>query len=73
MARAGTGAAAGNGNASSCADNIGELLEPERRGIIEHEILPPYLARRRWFAAKDDGRTAEHRLCPCGSDPRTDR
>jgi len=32
---------------------IGELLSPEPKRIIEQEILAPYLARRRWFAAKD--------------------
>ncbi|MGC2024293.1 alpha-glucosidase C-terminal domain-containing protein, partial [Bradyrhizobium sp.] len=32
---------------------IGELLAPEPKRIIEQEILAPYLARRRWFAAKD--------------------
>jgi maltose alpha-D-glucosyltransferase/alpha-amylase len=32
---------------------IGELSEPEPRRMIEQEVLTPYLARRRWFAAKD--------------------
>jgi maltose alpha-D-glucosyltransferase / alpha-amylase len=34
-------------------NEIGELLSPEPKRIIEQEILGPYLARRRWFAAKD--------------------
>ena len=34
-------------------NEIGELLAPEPRRVIEQEILGPYLARRRWFAAKD--------------------
>ena len=34
-------------------NEIGELLAPEPRRVIEQEILAPYLARRRWFAAKD--------------------
>jgi maltose alpha-D-glucosyltransferase/alpha-amylase len=34
-------------------NEIGELLAPETKRIIEQEILVPYLARRRWFAAKD--------------------
>ncbi len=34
-------------------DEIGELLAPEPKRVIEQEILAPYLARRRWFAAKD--------------------
>ncbi|HUC17143.1 MAG TPA: maltose alpha-D-glucosyltransferase [Acetobacteraceae bacterium] len=33
--------------------DIAELLEPEPRRMIEREIFPAYLARRRWFAAKD--------------------
>ena len=33
--------------------DIAELAEAEPRRLIEQEILPPYLARRRWFAAKD--------------------
>ncbi|MGH7117559.1 MAG: putative maltokinase, partial [Acetobacteraceae bacterium] len=32
---------------------IGELLSPEPKRMIEQEILSPYLTRRRWFAAKD--------------------
>ena len=34
-------------------NEIGELLATEPKRIIEQEILAPYLARRRWFAAKD--------------------
>ena len=34
-------------------NEIGELLAPETKRVIEQEILVPYLARRRWFAAKD--------------------
>src|SRR5271165_5753344 len=34
-------------------NEIGELLAPEPRRVIEQEILASYLARRRWFAAKD--------------------
>ncbi len=34
-------------------NEIGELLASEPRRVIEQEILPPYLALRRWFAAKD--------------------
>src|SRR5208282_4944609 len=34
-------------------NEIGELLAPEPKRVIEQEILVPYLARRRWFAAKD--------------------
>ena len=34
-------------------NEIGELLAPEPRRVIEQEILAPYLSRRRWFAAKD--------------------
>ena len=33
--------------------DVSELAEPEPRRTIEQEILRPYLARRRWFAAKD--------------------
>ena len=33
--------------------DIAELPEPEPRRMIEREVLTPYLARRRWFAAKD--------------------
>jgi maltose alpha-D-glucosyltransferase / alpha-amylase len=33
--------------------DIADLLEPEPRRIIEQYVLQPYLARRRWFAAKD--------------------
>jgi maltose alpha-D-glucosyltransferase/alpha-amylase len=32
---------------------ITELLAPEPKRMIERDILPPYLARRRWFAQKD--------------------
>ena len=34
-------------------NEIGELLAPEPKRVIEQEILPAYLAERRWFAAKD--------------------
>ena len=34
-------------------NEIGELLAPEPKRVLEQEILAPYLARRRWFAAKD--------------------
>ena len=34
-------------------NELGELLSSEPKRLIEQEILPPYLARRRWFAAKD--------------------
>ncbi|HTU55858.1 MAG TPA: maltose alpha-D-glucosyltransferase [Acetobacteraceae bacterium] len=33
--------------------DIADLAEAEGLRLIEQEILPPYLARRRWFAAKD--------------------
>jgi maltose alpha-D-glucosyltransferase/alpha-amylase len=33
---------------------IAEVLETPARQVLEAEILPPYLALRRWFAAKDD-------------------
>jgi maltose alpha-D-glucosyltransferase/alpha-amylase len=33
--------------------DIAEFLETEPRRLIETEILPPYLALRRWFAAKN--------------------
>jgi maltose alpha-D-glucosyltransferase / alpha-amylase len=32
---------------------IGELLAPVPKRVVQQEILGPYLARRRWFAAKD--------------------
>ncbi len=31
-----------------------EILDPAHRMILERDILPAYLARRRWFAAKDE-------------------
>ena len=33
---------------------IAEILDPAHRAILERDILPAYLARRRWFAAKDE-------------------
>jgi maltose alpha-D-glucosyltransferase/alpha-amylase len=32
---------------------LGEVLQDANRQLLEGEILPPYLALRRWFAAKD--------------------
>jgi maltose alpha-D-glucosyltransferase/alpha-amylase len=32
---------------------LGEVLQDANRHMLETEILPPYLALRRWFAAKD--------------------
>jgi maltose alpha-D-glucosyltransferase/alpha-amylase len=32
---------------------LGEVLQETNRQLLEGEILPPYLALRRWFAAKD--------------------
>jgi maltose alpha-D-glucosyltransferase/alpha-amylase len=32
---------------------LGEVLQDSNRRMLETEILPPYLALRRWFAAKD--------------------
>jgi maltose alpha-D-glucosyltransferase/alpha-amylase len=32
---------------------LGEVLQDSNRRLLESEILPPYLALRRWFAAKD--------------------
>ncbi len=32
---------------------LGEVLQEANRRLLEKEILPPYLALRRWFAAKD--------------------
>ncbi|WP_456307074.1 maltose alpha-D-glucosyltransferase [Neoroseomonas terrae] len=32
--------------------SLAEILEPAARKIIETDILPPYLTRRRWFAGK---------------------
>ncbi|TXL75198.1 maltose alpha-D-glucosyltransferase [Vineibacter terrae] len=33
---------------------IGELLTPPSRAILETEVLPAYLPKRRWFSAKQD-------------------
>ncbi len=32
---------------------VAEVLEPVRRQVLENESLPAYLAKRRWFASKD--------------------
>jgi maltose alpha-D-glucosyltransferase/alpha-amylase len=37
---------------------LADALQPPMRRLIETEILPPYLALRRWFAAKDRKITA---------------
>ncbi|HEY9544853.1 MAG TPA: maltose alpha-D-glucosyltransferase, partial [Solimonas sp.] len=34
--------------------DVSEVLEPAIRGILERDILPAYLPRRRWFASKDE-------------------
>jgi maltose alpha-D-glucosyltransferase/alpha-amylase len=34
--------------------NLGELLEPPSRGVLETEILPAYLPKRRWFSGKQE-------------------
>jgi maltose alpha-D-glucosyltransferase/alpha-amylase len=34
-------------------DGLNDVLLPAARKIIETDALPPYLARRRWFASKD--------------------
>src|SRR5262249_9756456 len=34
-------------------DLVDTLLKSER-GLLENEVLPPYLAKRRWFAIKDE-------------------
>jgi maltose alpha-D-glucosyltransferase/alpha-amylase len=33
--------------------SLGEVLQDANRTLLETEVLPPYLALRRWFAAKD--------------------
>jgi maltose alpha-D-glucosyltransferase / alpha-amylase len=33
---------------------LAELLEPERRRVLEKEALPAYLPKRRWYAAKQE-------------------
>ncbi|MGH7040813.1 MAG: maltose alpha-D-glucosyltransferase, partial [Acetobacteraceae bacterium] len=33
---------------------IAEILDPTPRAVLERDILPAYLSRRRWFAAKDE-------------------
>ncbi len=33
---------------------ISEILDPAHRAVLERDILPAYLSRRRWFAAKDE-------------------
>jgi len=35
--------------------SVAELGQPVLKKILEDEILPTYLAKRRWFAAKDAG------------------
>jgi maltose alpha-D-glucosyltransferase/alpha-amylase len=35
--------------------SVAELDQPALKSILESEILPTYLAKRRWFAAKDAG------------------
>ncbi|SAK56372.1 trehalose synthase [Caballeronia temeraria] len=35
------------------ADRLTDVLSPENRVLLEQRILPDYLARRRWFAAKN--------------------
>ncbi|HEY0914475.1 MAG TPA: maltose alpha-D-glucosyltransferase [Solimonas sp.] len=32
---------------------VGELLQPPSRQLLEQEVLPAYLPKRRWFSAKD--------------------
>ncbi len=34
-------------------NRLAEVLARPARALLESEVLPPYLARRRWFAAKD--------------------
>jgi len=34
--------------------SLGELLEPPARTVLEADVLPTYLPKRRWFAAKQD-------------------
>jgi maltose alpha-D-glucosyltransferase/alpha-amylase len=34
--------------------DVGEVLEPTGRGILEREALPVYLQKRRWFGAKGE-------------------
>src|SRR5260370_38398853 len=33
---------------------VADVLEPAERRFLEQEALPAYLARRRWFASKDE-------------------
>jgi len=33
---------------------VADVLEPTERRVLEQEALPAYLARRRWFASKDE-------------------
>ncbi|SAK86129.1 hypothetical protein AWB77_04571 [Caballeronia fortuita] len=35
------------------ADRLADVLSPENRAVLEQQILPNYLARRRWFATKN--------------------
>jgi maltose alpha-D-glucosyltransferase/alpha-amylase len=35
--------------------NLPDLMEPQSRSILEQEILPAYVAARRWFQSKDAG------------------
>ena len=35
-------------------NGIADVLAPTERGILEQEVLPAYLTRRRWFASKDE-------------------
>jgi maltose alpha-D-glucosyltransferase/alpha-amylase len=37
--------------------SVAELEQPALKATLENEILPTYLAKRRWFAAKDAGGT----------------
>ena len=44
-------------------DGLADVLESGAQRVLEREVLPAYLAKRRWFAAKDQKhRSGAHRL-----------
>lgn len=34
--------------------DVTEILEPEKRSVLERDVLPAYLPKRRWYAAKQE-------------------
>ena len=53
LAHAGAGAAAGVSTPSSSATRSRSCWRPHARTVLEREVLPLYLPKRRWFSGKD--------------------